>query len=340
MHRNSAPLIVPFRWVDEMRWAYRRLALLGVPIEFVYMGGVTPPQRILHLYPADGVVNEGGWGYVAALGDVVKIRGKRWFAVSGYSQLMPEAVLDWLTEEAGEFFLRGEVFVAPAELIGIDPAFPEKGTQALEDITGGRRTLEVAEAGTALMNLDLPYIDAMSPYSFRKFLSEHENELIRFRSAFKKLVSGVPSRTLQDVLDEIRCEVAAVCQSERFASLRKSAVKLGGALATVSAGIAAATAMDQRLAIPVAATAGAAAAASVLTDLWKERIKAGAKLRESAYFLALKLGLDKPTKVRRGKVAVGLRKMQRIESTDPGKLSDFHWLCPPTPGLQFLAFKK
>src|SRR6266849_1093649 len=214
MHRNSAPLIVPFRWVDEMRWAYRRLALLGVPIEFVYMGGVSPPQRILHLYPADGVVNEGGWGYGAALGDVVQIRGKRWF------------------------------------------------------------------------------------------------------------------------------EVAAVCQSERFASLRKSAVKLGGALATVSAGIAAATAMDQRLAIPVAATAGAAAAASVLTDLWKERIKAGAKLRESAYFLALKLGLDKPTKVRRGKVAVGLRKMQRIESTDPGKLSDFHWLCPPTPGLQFLAFKK
>ena len=31
--RGIPPLIVPFRKVSEMRWAYRRLALIGLPVE-------------------------------------------------------------------------------------------------------------------------------------------------------------------------------------------------------------------------------------------------------------------------------------------------------------------
>lgn len=340
MQRGAPPLIIPFKRIDEMRWAYRRLALLGVPVEFLYTGGVTPPQKILQLYPADGVVNEGGWGYIGALGSIAKIRGKKWFPVIGYSQLMPEVLLDFLTEEVSDAFVRGDVFVTPAELVGIDPSFSDKGMHALEDVTGGRRALDMAHGGATLMQLELPYLDAMPPSSFRKFISEHENELIRFRLAFKRLAAGVPPSDLNQVIEEVQSEVAALCLSDRFASLRKNAVKLGGTLVTISAAVAAAAAVDPKLMPPVAAAAGAAAAANVLTELWMQRIEERGKMRESPYCILFKLGLDKPAKVRKTNVVAEVRELQRIEDADPGTLSDYHWLCPPTPGLRFAAVRK
>jgi hypothetical protein len=46
-----AQLNVAMRSVEEIRWAYPRLALLGMPIEFVYTGPLHASGRVLHLYP-------------------------------------------------------------------------------------------------------------------------------------------------------------------------------------------------------------------------------------------------------------------------------------------------
>ena len=46
-----APLNVAVTSVEDIRWAYPRLALLGVPIDFVYTGPLHASGRVLHLYP-------------------------------------------------------------------------------------------------------------------------------------------------------------------------------------------------------------------------------------------------------------------------------------------------
>lgn len=84
LHHRTArvhPLVVQVANVAEMRWAYRRLALLRCPIDFIYTGPLQPVGRILHLFPWDST-HDCGWGYVAAL-DPVVVKGRKWFTVLG-----------------------------------------------------------------------------------------------------------------------------------------------------------------------------------------------------------------------------------------------------------------
>lgn len=336
LRRNVCPLVVPVSSVTQIVWAYRRLALIGLPVEFIYTGGVSKPQRVLDLYPADGLIT-GGAGYIGALGrsdeDLPTFHGKKWFVVTGYSRLMPEGLLDWIVNEAHDPFLRGEVFVAPAELVGVHPVQPVSGMRALEEVVGGRGFADATYATKALMDLELPYLDHMSSTAFQQFLADHENELVRFRTVFRRLAGGVPAKDLEDVVEELKSEVAEMSLSHHYASLRKSISALGGAMVTLSAAVAACAAASPDTALPVAAGAGCAAATAVLADLWKQRIDAEAEARRNPYFIMWKLGMDKPTTVRRGPVDAEIQRWQRVFDAGEANLDALHWLCGPGMGI-------
>jgi len=93
------PIMVAAETVDQMRWAHRRLSLVGYPVDFIYTGRLSAPQKILHLHPYDGV-HDSGWGYIGATGTVTSINEQRWFPITGTSRLMPEKIMDWVLNEA------------------------------------------------------------------------------------------------------------------------------------------------------------------------------------------------------------------------------------------------
>lgn len=338
--RRDPHLIVPVRYVDEMRWAYRRLALMGLPVDFLFVGGVTKTQKVLHLYPADGVVNEGGWGYIGALGSIAKIRGRRWFPVIGYSRLMPEPVLDWITDDASEAFRRGNVFVAPAELVGIDPTAPEVGSQALADVTMGSRLESSVKAATVLMELELPYLEGMRPSEFELFLKEHEEELFCFRSALRKLVGGTASIDIEGTVEELQNKVAELSRSAKHQAFRRNVSTLGGTLITFVAALGTTAAANPETLPAVTGVAVAAGATATLVDLWKQRTEHAAKLAENPFCLLWQLGVTKPSHLQRLPLNVSFRKMQRRVTVKDTGLFDCHWLCPPTPGLRFGAARR
>jgi hypothetical protein len=80
----------------QMTWAYQRLALLGLPVEFIYTGSLSPLKKILRLHP-HGLVDIGGWGYLASL-SYHKHRGKEWFPLVGNVRLMPDSVVSFLAD--------------------------------------------------------------------------------------------------------------------------------------------------------------------------------------------------------------------------------------------------
>lgn len=338
---KSSPLVVPFRRVEQMRWAYRRLALLGLAVDFIYTGGVSKPKRCLTLRPNDGPCArlDGGWGYIAELGSFATVRGRECFALSGWSQLMPEPILDWVVDEASEAFARGDVFVAPAEHVGIDLSRWQPGAAALADVAGGK-LVRHGRAATALMQLELPILEAMPSNAFQRFLTESADELARFRVCFRRLVDETEPDDLEDVVEEIRAEVAAMSQSRRYASMRRSIQLLGGTLAVGTSAAVAVVAKAPELALPVAASAGAAAATNALVDLWKQKAEGQAKLRDNSFSLLWQLGIDAVGKVRTSSQPARLGTLQRIEPDAGGALPECHWLCPPTCGLAILAIRK
>jgi hypothetical protein len=335
---DKLPVIVPFRRVEEMRWAYRRLALLGIPVDFIYTGPVSRPKKVLHLYPGGPKkLIEGGWGYVAALGSTFKKEPHEYFPLIGYSQLMPDEIADWLVEEVPEAFLRGEVFVAPAQLVGISRSQPKAGADALATVAQGM-VMRHGTLAQGFMEIELPHLDAMTPEAFRRFLDESPEDLARFRVACRQLVRGVEHDQIDDLLDEIRAEVAAMKQSTRYSTMRRNIGLLGGSLATFAAGLAAGVAASPDLVLPVAASTGAATATGCLTDMLRQRIDSQEKVGANSFSLLWQLGLDD---VRR--VPVGSRQRAhsavRLENAPKSLDGQFHWLCPPSTGMKFLVSK-
>lgn len=283
---EKTPIIVPFRYVDEMRWAYRRLALMGLPVEFIYTGGVTDPQHILTLHPGGKYLIDAGWGYIAGLGSVIRKRGREWFPVIGYSRLMPETVYDWLIEETPGAFVRGDVFVAPAELVGIDPEDFEPSSELLTDLQDGLLISASLKATEILMSLELPYIDRVSPSAFETLLREHEEDLVRFRYAIRKLVKG-GEPSLDSIIEEIQAEIAEMSYSDKHQTFRATVAKFGGAFTTFAASVGAGAIAFSRsptieTVVPAVSAAVAAGAAATLVDLWKQSADRRSKLREKS----------------------------------------------------------
>ena len=91
---------------------HRRLAPFGSPVEYIYAGNLDK-DWVKHMLPLD-IELDAGWGYMAFMGTVFRSpEGRRCVAMLGHARLMPEAILDWVVEEAAEEFESGQAFVSP-----------------------------------------------------------------------------------------------------------------------------------------------------------------------------------------------------------------------------------
>lgn len=330
------PLLVQVSYVDEMRWAYRRLALLGLPVEFVYCGDVSKSSKVFHMSNVSGeFLWDAGWGYYATM---EKNKGQYIAGLLGYANLMPETLVDWLIDEVSEDFIDGKVFVSPAELIGINPRFSDEGLSKLAGITRGAPMSSNYEVTKAALELNMPYLDNMSPHAFRKFLNDHEGELVRFQRAFRNLVAAreKSEQQLKDYIEELKHEIAELTVSGKHENTRKNILKLGGMLGTFTASFAMAIQTQASSLLSIVGAAGMGAAAAGLLDLWKQATEREQNMAANPYFILWKLGMSRPSEVKR---------TSKVKIAKPPKLSPeqfalnaaHHWLCPPTTGVKFLV---
>lgn len=330
---NVHPLLVRVSSADEMRWAHRRLSLVGPPIDFVYVGPLAGPTRCVHVLslPHEHLW-DAGWGYIATQW---KAKGKYAAMLVGTARLMPEQVVEWLTIEAEDDFRDGNIFVAPSELIGIDSAAAD-ALAPVAAIAGGATLEPQIAPAIAALELDIPFLDKLSSRAYKRFVRDHESELVRFRHAFGRLVSETArdEEQLRDWIDEVTAEVADMTLSDKFSRLRREIVSAGGGLGvlTACAGLFVATPT------PILA-AGAGAAGAALIDLWKQSLERRAARSSSRLSLLWNLGIQRASAVRRAR-RVHVSPVQPQRSGDAQPPISHHWLCPPTNGVLFAAVKK
>lgn len=326
-------LLIRVKNVHQMRWAYRRLALLGLAVDFIYTGKITKPQKLIHAMALrDEDVFDSGWGYIGMpTNHLVEDRKLLWLI--GTARLMPSSILQWLSEEAGNRFLRGEVFVAPAELIGISRISGDYGIDVMSDLLNGAGLTEIERVSEALFNIELPFIEGMSPGDFEKLLEDEKDSLIDFRSAFYEITKSYRSSEAETLaaLDRLKNEISAINRSARTARLRNLVQRCKGRFSIFDVGIGAlATAGAAFNTDPFAGIAVVMGAAKILSDLWKESSKIIPDLRSKPLRLLWKLGAKvERSHPRHIKSVLPKTKIEKAKEIDP-----YHWLCPPTPGIE------
>jgi hypothetical protein len=337
-NRGIQPLLVKVSYVDEMRWAYRRLALLGLPVEFIYSGNIPETSRVLHVdrLPRD-MIWDAGWGYNATQWEH---RGEYNAMLIGNARLMPETLLDWLVDETPEDFAKGKVFVAPAELIGIDSQETFEGLNKLGGITRGAPMTSDYEIARAAIELDIPYLDNMNPLTFKKFLSDYEGELVQFQRAFKRVVMsrGKSEDQLKDYVEELRHEIAELTVAAKHGNTRTSIAKLGGILGTFTVSFTMAIGTQPNSISRLIGAAGIGAATKALLDLWTQAKEGEKAMTDNPYFILWKLGVSRPSEVMRAS-NVDLVKVPQVSPEQFLRNTAYHWLCPPTIGVWFAGVR-
>lgn len=333
------PVLVQIENRGQMTWAYQRLALLGLPVEFIYTGPLSPIRKIFHMHP-DGLVDIGGWGYFATT-SLLEHRGKKWFPLIGSARLMPSSIVGFLLEEAKEAFLKGDAFIAPADLVGVQ-GMPS-GTQLdpLRDLTNGVAISNRHSPAEQIFNLDLPAIDGLTAREFSRFLSDYEDELARFRLAFRRLIMAdpdSPDRT-QNLIEELRGEIAEILHAAKFHRMRQLVTTLNGAFVTFTVSLAAIAGAKPEILSTVAGVAAAGAAGKTLFDIWQQSIEFRKNISAKPFSILWRLGAKKPSMVSRKHVG-GWRRLQAKAPDLEVSSNACHWLCPPTCGLNFVFVKK
>jgi hypothetical protein len=323
-----------------MRWAYRRLALLGQAVDFVYTGPIAEARWVKTFYPLHGIV-DAGWGYIAFPGTILESRsGGKWCGILGYARLMPEGIFDWVIEEASSAFLKGRLFVAPAPLLGLRSTGPGAHVGALVDVAKGTAAIEDLGTANAALDLEIPYIDGMTPSDFLRFVDDHEPELDEFRAAFRELTSGYgeSSAASESARRRFTCVVNGLTRSARYEALRGLVERCRGVLRTfpvamgLLAGVGAVYNRD-----PFSGVAVVAGAASVLRHMWLESRREAQAAGSHPLKILWTLGVDLPFYPKRIDRAEPHASPSEASSLKPGPC---HWLCPPTAGLLVAGFKQ
>lgn len=337
---NVTPLLVRVKNLAELRWAYKRLVLLDLPVDFIYAGNCKK-GKVLHLCPSD-ILFDAGWGYIGALGSETNISGRPFFPIIGHAKLMPEAILDWLVNEAAEEFLAGNLFVAPAELIGLDSKAPPSEMAKHSDLSGGIPVVETFSDAKALMELNIPYIDKLSPSNFRKLISDYADHLVSFRKAFHEFVIAreQSEENGKQALLKLRFEIDELTKSDKNILFRQIISSLGGVFCLTAS---VAGALSGELLAGLAASGSVLNAIKNAADVHqylrdKTRDK-NHKINASPYAMFWKLGMTKPSNFKPARQVL-LGDAPKQSSSDFNENSDFHWLCPPTNGMGFLAFEE
>jgi hypothetical protein len=330
------PVLVPAADTDHMRFAYRRLALAGIAVDFLYTGPISKPGWVDHLAPLTGVPVDAGWGYILFGGTVTSPTGRDFAPILGAASLMPQAITHWVAEEAYRPFLAGRLCVAPAELVGLSRLLDASQVNALAHIAGGTSVAEPADSMPSILDLEMPWVDGMTPGDFEQLLSDHEPELADFRAAFASLMNGYYDSVADADAARGRFQSAVedLLRSASQQQLRNLISKCRGALRTfpLAMGVLA-VAGAAYSADPFAGSAILAGAAKVLHDLWKQARGEAHESARGPLRLVLRLGMKTP-KFR----APSVRSPVPHDVLEhEGRLHPCHWLCPPTSGLRAIV---
>jgi hypothetical protein len=327
------PLLIPVQALAEIRWAYNRLALLGLPVEFLWQGDLSRPQKIVHLHPGAPEDHwDAGWGYIATLASCT-LRRRTWCPVIGFARLMPEEVANWIVDEVPEAFQRGDVFVTPAELVGVSSQLKESA-EAFKMLTSAVPFRSDA-AAEVLLSIELPVLDCLRPRQVAKLLADHAIETERLRVAFRKLVGSTGGADLDECVKELNYETSELTLADRYHGFRSNVSRLGGVVATSAAAIGAVVgAASGNLVTALLASAGGVATAG-LCECLRERAEHGLELRRNPLFLLWQLGAQKGTRFRRTEPARHRFQQRKVAAIGEGQDGYFHWLAPPTAGIQF-----
>lgn len=332
-NRGTQSLFVQAATPDEMKWIYRRLALVGVPLDIVYTGALSKPQWTKVYQPLDIMIDH-GWGYICFAGTILRSpSGRRWWPLLGYASLMPEEIVDWLRYEAERPFSSGRLFISPAELIGLNRTPRVQHMKGLADLTDGGAVVESVDTAIASLELEIPSIDGMPGTDFENLLSDHRDELEEFQTAFRHLVSGYhrSEEDTKNARNRVASAVDEMMRSGRYAAFRATISKSKGSLSTfpgvmgILAAVGAAYSAD-----PFAGAAVLAGAGKVLRDLWAQSRAEERASSQNPYRVLLRLGVEKARFKRVAPTSYG-NQSQRKKSS---KLGPYHWLCPPSCGIR------
>lgn len=333
---RRAGCIVRVQYIDEMDLALRRLALLGIEVDFAWAGPVSPPELVMapqHIAYEDA----GGWGYSTCSGDEIDDgSGKwEWCPTFGFASLLPDTVTDWMATDAADFFKAGQMMVYPMENIGLRETPAQESDEHLGALGNSISISRTASLAKVLFELDLPVLEGMPLRDTYAFCEDNGDSLARLRVALAKLV-GEGSSTIDDeklgtVVAEIRDAVAEFRLSDSSLSARKTLTALGASISTFGITVG----LQLGLAAGTAAIGSVAAAMATLA-LWHRNIEAEGGLKTKPYYAIWKLqGNDRRKaqwRARTGPWSV-IDKMKSLHATPPvERLPPYHWLTKPTPG--------
>ncbi|MCX6156243.1 MAG: hypothetical protein NT007_18995 [Candidatus Kapabacteria bacterium] len=334
-NRNSTikPLIIPFSYLDELKFSYRRLSLLGYPAEYVYIGphlkfnsGITVVPKDLHV--------DAGWGYVGAIAKSEKDPTGYEYCFCGEGLYLPNEIFDWLISEAYQDFINGNLFISNGELIGITKKHIQESISAFSDVTCGTTVMKDIKQTQLLLELDIPFIDNMSSKQFLAFRQEYESDLLLFRRAFKKLFECDSNEYLP--FDELKYELAEIQKSSKYNNFRNSIKKLGGILTTFTVSAALFNPISDKTLINVIAAAGVGAATKTLLDIWTQSTNSNQNIKKSPFSLLWDIGLKHPSNlIKKNKVYSGQLKNSVFKEIK--SFEGVHWLCPPTVGMKIIV---
>lgn len=236
---NPRPAItVSVQFLDEMDTVLRRIALMGLEVDFLWHGRMSKTGLVLAPQAADynGV---GGWGYNACAGDELlnKKSEREWVPALGVATLMPDTVTDWIAERAGAFFRDGQAYIIPSKNAGVIRPNRAGEVSPLDNISISKTVARISSALKIVENLDLVYLDKMNLADVAKFRSDYSEELARFQTHIAELLQS-NEEDVDRVTKELRDSVDEIKRSRKHANMRNLVIALGGVLATVNIGLA------------------------------------------------------------------------------------------------------
>ena len=322
--------VVKVGYVDEIEAALRQMALLGVNIDFIWTGEMSPPSMVITPQSID-YEDSGGWGYSVAAGSKVddKRGGLEWCPSMAWASLLPVAVTDWMAESGSEFIRDGNIFVAPSELVGISKTQLAKSDEKYLEVGNSPVVIKDIALAQALAEIELPRLDGLPIADIKKFLEDEQDSFVLFQSALRKLLHDTdvetPESIKNELLQAIQEGVAELRLSDRTLKARKSLTVLGASLTTFFVTVGLNVGLS-----PGLAAIGSGAGATATLALWHQLLESEGKLRQHPFYIAWALqGIKekgrKPLQRKHKLQAEAMRKQQGI-------VPPYHWLAPPTAG--------
>ncbi len=323
--------IVRVEYLDEIEFALKRLALLGLKVDFVWHGMVSEPQLVIVPQDVD-YEDSGGWGYTVAAGDKFSEQrgGKEWCPAIGWASLLPDTVTEWLGTEAKEFVRSGDIFVAPVQHLGLSKHPGGKTEEEFQRISESMTLMGERAKIKAIFKIDLPYLEGMGIKDVKKFCDDYKDSLMLFQGALHKLVKQSPQESeyalVKELVAEIKEGIAILTLSDKAANARKLLLHVGAAISSISLTI------GLRLGIPPSeATVGIAAAASGLIGQYSQILESRAQMKKNPFYAiwAFQKGKGPKNTFYQHKLFDGYSQFKLAKKKG---IPPYHWLSPPTPG--------